>query len=75
MSTLSSRHSRPIKVNGRDYRWMVKSTVDRDTVRLTVQDVTTGETHQRDVRAYEDDETPPPVTPGTVKEFILTRFP
>jgi len=74
MSTLSKKDSRPITVNERSYRWMVKKTVDRDTVRLTVQDTTTGETHQRDVRDPEGGE-PPPVTPSTVKEFILLRFP
>jgi len=74
MSSLSKKRSRPITVNGRAYRWMVKSTVDRDAVRLTVQDVLSGETHQRDVRDWEGFP-PPPVTPAKVKEFILTRFP
>lgn len=74
MSTLAKKNSRPITVNGRDYRWMVKKTVDRDTVRLTVQDMATGETHQRSVRGYEG-EAPAAVTPATIKEFILYRFP
>lgn len=75
MSTMSKKASRSITVNDRPYRWMVKATVDLDTVRLIVQDVATGETHRRQIRAYEGDITPPPVTPATVKEFILTRFP
>jgi hypothetical protein len=74
MSTLPKKTSRPITINGREYRWMVKTTVDKDTVRLTVQDVKTGETHQRDVRDREG-LSPPPVTSATVKEFILVKFP
>jgi len=56
---------------------MVKSTVDRDRARLTVENPETGETKQRYFRGWapdqEDDEPadPPAVTPGDVKGFII----
>ncbi len=72
--SLPKKDSRPIKVQGRAYRWMVKPTVDSDRVRLTVQDEVTGELHQRQMQGYDGDP-PAPVTPAIVKEFIIERFP
>jgi hypothetical protein len=73
--SLPKKNSRSITVRDRVYRWMVKPTVDRNRVRLTVQDETTGELHQRTVSDWDDGESAPPVTPATVKEFIIERFP
>lgn len=70
--TLPRKKSRPIEVNGRLYRWMIKSTVDQDVVRLTVQDQKTGELRQRRIQGWRGDS--PTVTPRDVKEFILYRF-
>lgn len=72
---ISRKDSRPIKVNGRAYRWMVKRVTrsERDAVRITVEDQETGELVQSVRRGWEGDA--PRITPGVVKEIVLARFP
>lgn len=76
--TLPKKASRAIEVKGKSFRWMVKSTVDKDRVRLTVENTETGETKQTFFRGYHidggDEDEPgdaPAVTPGDVKGFII----
>ena len=78
--TLPKKASRPIEVEGKTYRWMVRRTgpVKDGTARLTVEDPETGEVRQRVFRGWgvpgEECFEPPRVTPHDVKQFIYERF-
>lgn len=82
---LPKKASRPIQVNNRAYRWMVRKVQGADgagaRLRLTVQDEKTLELHQRHFPAYTgkfdpDTNEPMPnsVTTADVREFICTKF-
>jgi hypothetical protein len=86
--TLPKKDSRPIEINGRSYRWMVRRCRNKDGVkpslRLTVQDEHSGELLQRDFPEHvgyrtneygEQEPRPNTVTPVDVKAFIFERFP
>jgi hypothetical protein len=79
--TMSRKNSRPIEVDGRHYRWMVKRcrgpVGTKPTVRLTVEDRTTGDYFQKDFpEIYKLDDCGDVVgldnrvTSGDVREFI-----
>jgi len=74
--TLPKKASRPIKVKGKTFRWMVKRYGPEadGTARLTVEHPDTGEIKQRTFRGLgvrgEERHEPPAVTPGDVKGFI-----
>lgn len=73
--TIPKKSSRPITVNGRLYRWMVKPTVDKTRVGLTVQDTVTSELQQGELTSWSGEHAETPVvTPGDVKGFIMRRF-
>lgn len=72
--SIPKKTSRPIRVEGRRYRWMARRTSEVSKVRLTVEDQETGELHQTTIRSWEKGDAPV-VTPARVKEFILYRFP
>lgn len=71
---LPKKASRPIEVNGRQYRWMVKRVTksEKDWVRVTIEDQETGEIVQSRRHGWEGDA--PMITPRDVKEIILARF-
>jgi len=81
---LPKKSSRPIEVNGRQYRWMVRRCLRRSEpghcLRLTVQDQATEELLQREFPEHtgfnlDNEPVPNTVSPADVKEFILERFP
>lgn len=86
--SLPKRTSRPIEVNDRQYRWMVRRCRNPvgvlPSLRLTVQDQVTNELLQRDFPEHTgtrkdecgfDEPAPTTVSPADVKAFILERFP
>jgi len=72
--TIPRKKSRPIEVNGRQYRWMVKPKKPKEKgwVRVTIEDQETGEIQQVDRRGFMSALTR--VSPMDVREIILTQF-
>lgn len=71
--TLPKKPSRPIEVNGRHYRWMVKPEKHLEGwVRVTIEDQETKKVYQTRRRGFMDANAR--VTPGDVKEIILNHF-
>ena len=73
---MPKKKSRPIEVNGRNYRFTVKAFgPDHDIwAEATIQDVVTGET-KKGRRRSPGGEGHPMMKPSDVREIILAKFP